>query len=448
MTVEKDVATLLERVKSGIRETSSDPRIGWAWLEVGYRASRVRAFLGKRGPLTVEDQTLPVLEGAMDRLLRDQRVRAVWRDEDMWTIVLSLLSAAHEDDSIDLEAAVRKLVKPSPVRISVALANVTWTAGPMTLGGMTLASIQSPEDAALVAKQVGLEGSRSLSFVDHAQQLLREFGSYVAATAASPRQGGLAHEDFTRKLEDLIGLVLLFSDRLSDHNVYSLRGASNRPGVRGLALDRKALGELLAEKGAGELAARALNITGWGAGNSFQWQSADPMPLDRLLGADLRALIDDLLVGEDAIAQRMRVAARWYARAFWAEADDDSALAVSVALDSLLTGKQAVPGAVSKGRFALLERDPTARAARFERYEEVYKVRSAIAHGGEATRSLSRVGGARGILEDARWAAGQLLALRRISEPKDEDAFRELWNALQWGTLRWTEASGGSSDDQ
>lgn len=135
------------------------------------------------------------------------------------------------------------------------------------------------------------------------------------------------------------------------------------------------------------------------------------MPLDRLLHADLLPLPDGLLTAKDAIAQRLRVAARWYARAFWADAEDDAALVVSVALDSLLTGKDAVPCAVSKGRFALLERNPAARAARFDRYEQV-------AQGGEATRPLVKVGGARAILEDARWTARQLLALRRIATPK------------------------------
>lgn len=445
MTVEKDVATLLETVKAEVRETSADPRIGWAWLEAEYRASNARAFHGNGLALTVGDEAVPKLENAVGRLLRDQRVRAVWRDEDLWTTVLSLLAAAFEDESIDLETAVRKLVKPAPVRISFALANVTWATDPTSLGGIMLARVESPEDAALVANRLSLDGRGVRSFVDHAQQLLREFGSFVVATATSPRQGELAHEDFTRRLDDLIGLVLLFSDRLDDHGIYSLRGATNRPGMRGVALDRRALGELLAAKGAGELNARVLTMTGWGSGNSFHWQSADPMPLDRLLDADLLALLDDLLVAEDAIAQRLRVAARWYARAFWADAHDDSALAVSVALDSLLTGKDAVPGAVSKGRFALLERDPASRAARFDRYEEVYKVRNAIAHGGEATRSLARVGGARAILADARWVARQLLALRRISTPEDDAAFRELWSAVQWGTVPWAEPSDGTS---
>jgi hypothetical protein len=450
MSVETDIAAQLARVKKAIRETDEDPRIGWAWSEAAYRASPARAFHGKSGALTVEDSGMAALEQAMGALLNRQQVRVAWREEDLWSVVLSLLAAAIAEDELDLNGAVRKLLSPAEVRIAAALGNVTWADGPMSLGGLVIAKLYSEEDAVAVADELGLKTWQADAFRDHARQLLKEFGGFVLATAATNRQGELAHEDFQRKLDDIIGLVLLFSDRLDEHGIYSLRGTTNRPGVRGVTLDRAALADLLAERGAGELAARVLTITGWGAGNSFRWLSADPMPLDRLLDSHLRQQLDDLVTADDAIAQRLRVAARWYARAFWADAEDDAALAVSVALDSLLTGKDAVPGAVSKGRFALLERNPAARAARFERYEQVYKVRSAIAHGGDATRSLAKIGGARSMLDDARWTATQLIALRKISAPKDDAGFRELWGAVQWGTLPWVkhQTIGVRSDRQ
>jgi hypothetical protein len=99
-----------------------------------------------------------------------------------------------------------------------------------------------------------------------------------------------------------------------------------------------------------------------------------------------------------------------------------------------------VPGAVSKGRFALLERDPASRSAKFDRYEQVYKVRSAIAHGGDAGRSLEKVGGARSLLEDARWTAFKLLELRAIARPASDSDFRDMWAAVQWGTITWAVA--------
>ncbi|KQP67816.1 hypothetical protein ASF40_20000 [Microbacterium sp. Leaf288] len=385
---------------------------------------------------------MPALVDAVEELLRDPRVRAKWRDDDVWTVALSLIGVASTRPEIDLELAAKRIVAPTPVRQFGALANMTWESNPSTIGTVTLATMGSDGDAERLSSHLGLSGAASQALSSHAEQLTREFGPYVVASVVSARQERLAHDDFLRSFDDLIGLTLLFSSELERHGIVSGRGATNRPGIRGLALDRDALGKLLSEKGAGELGARVLSIGDWGARNSFHWYSANSMPLDSLLDSRGRALVGDLLEGTDAIAQRLRVAARWYARAFWADADEDAALAVSVALDSLLTGKEAVPGAVSKGRFALLEREPARRAERFERYDEVYRVRSAIAHGGDASRRLQSIGGSRSMLADARWVARRLLELRTVAAPETDSDLRDAWNGLQWGTSSWTNRPG------
>lgn len=434
-----DIAAELEGVVPAVRATDGDPRIGWAWMRAGYRASPSRAFRGAVGALTVADEGMPGLEAAIAGLVKDQRVRTNWREEDLWDVVLSLLAAAaHAPGSIDLRAAVRRIVKPSPVRVVAALSNVTWKANPATLGALTLSHVQREDDAVSLGVRLQLDSGAADALASHARQLLNAIGGYVVATRSTPRQGELAHVDFKRAVEDVVGLTLLLSHRLDEHGIFSLRGATNRPGIRGIALDRSALGELLVDRGAGELGALVLALTDWGANSRVRWHSADPLPLDALLDAQLQPVVEDLLEAQDAIAQRLRVAARWYARAFWADAEDDSALAVAVALDAMLTGKDALPGAVSKSRFAFLERDVTKRTARFERYEAVYQVRSAIAHGGDASRRLSEIGGARSLLADARWVAEALLDLRQLHRPENDAAFRELWAALQWGTVSWT----------
>lgn len=434
-----NIAAELETAVAAVHATNADPRIGWAWMRPEYRASSARAFRGASGALTVADAGMPALEAAATGLMKDRRVRANWCEEDVWNIVLSLLAAAAESDgSVDMASAVLRIVKPTAVRVVAALANVTWEGDPATLGGLTLSRLRTEDDAVALAVSLHLDRGAADALVLHARQLLSAIGDYVVATRTTPRQGELAHADFKRAVEDAIGLTLMLSTRLDEHGVVSLRGATNRPGIRGITLDRRALGELLADQGAGELGARILKITGYGAHNSLRWHSADPLPLDALLDPELRPVIEDLLDAQDAIAQRLRVAARWYARAFWADAEDDSALAVSVALDSMLTGKDALPGAVSKSRFAFLERDVSNRTARFERYEAVYQVRSAIAHGGDASRRLADIGGARSLLVDARWVAKALLDLRQVHKPGNDAAFRELWAALQWGTVSWS----------
>ena len=212
---------------------------------------------------------------------------------------------------------------------------------------------------------------------------------------------------------------------------------ASRPGIRGIKMDRGALAGLLAKEGSGELYARVLRIGDLGTGSSIHWYSADPVPLDELLAGGARFLIDDLLKADDLVAQRLRVAARWYAAAFWASSEVDSALAVFVALDALLTGKEAVSGAVSKGRFALLERGPTQRESRLDRYEKVCRVRNTIVHGGGTSKSLAQVGGSQSLLADARWVAARLVELRELLRPNSDADLRAAWNGIQWGTVSW-----------
>ncbi|KTS65030.1 hypothetical protein NS206_05850 [Microbacterium testaceum] len=374
---------------------------------------------------------------AVRALLDWPRVREVWLEEDVWTVVLQLLAHKAARPQTDLKSAVDRILKPSPVRVVAALANVTWQSEPRTVGGVTLARLTSEADASRLAASIHLNESSADGLAHYARQLIGEFGSCVVATASSPRQESLAHDDFERLVEDLLGLTLMYSTQLTQHGVFALRGATNRPGIRGLTLDRGALGSLLAAKGAGELAARVLSLGDFGNRNIFRWFSADPLPIDQLIVGDEGLLIGEILEADDVIAQRLRVAARWYARAFWSSSEDDAALAVSVALDSLLTGKEAVPSAVSKGRFALLERNRALRSERFKRYDRVYSVRNAIAHGGGASRALAELGGARSLLDDARWAAARVAELRAITSPRSDAELRDAWNGLQWGTTDW-----------
>jgi len=66
----------------------------------------------------------------------------------------------------------------------------------------------------------------------------------------------------------------------------------------------------------------------------------------------------------------LRVAARWFAEAFWSTDHDDSALALGVAVDALIGSRSGLPGRAMRERFALLESEPEKRASRAKRYEE------------------------------------------------------------------------------
>lgn len=428
----------LRIAKDAVRKSEADPRVGWAWSDPVYRASSGRAFQGPSGALTIEDDGLTALEEVVSKLLRDQRARTRWREGDLWAAVLSLLVSMQMNDALDLKSAVKDLVNPAKAQTIAALANVTWGAEPAMLGSLTIAHLQGERDAESLASLLNLDTEEYGTFVSHSKKLLEDLGPHAVAINSSARQGELGYEDLECALDDLIGLTLMLSENLDEHGLYSLRGATNRPGVRGITLDRKVLGDLLEDSRPGEFAAQVLTVNGWDTNGSLRWYSPDPMPLDRILDVRLSSVVGDFMSADDAIARRIRVSGRWYARAFWASSEEDAALAVGVALDSLLTGNDALPGAVSKSRFALLERDVALRADRFERYEQVYRVRSTVAHGGDAARQLAKIGGARSMLSDAQWAATQLIELRKVSAPKGDAAFRELWGAVQWGSLPWT----------
>ena len=90
-------------------------------------------------------------------------------------------------------------------------------------------------------------------------------------------------------------------------------------------------------------------------------------------------------------------------------------------------------------RFALLDSTPAARAGRAARYDEIFGVRSAVAHGGTSKR-LDESSFIRGVEADVTWAAWRLLAVS--SDFGDELArdLDELFDRLRYGVLRWPEA--------
>jgi hypothetical protein len=168
-----DVAEHLKTALAAVRTSTEAPLIGWAWVEPSYRASSERAFLGEDASLTIADEGMPAMESAMRALLRDQRVTRHWRDEDLWTTVLSLLAAASAGRVPDLAEAIERIVKPRPVRIAAALANVAWTTGPVVLGSLTLARVQDESDARELAASLELAKLAEPGFISHSQQLLR-----------------------------------------------------------------------------------------------------------------------------------------------------------------------------------------------------------------------------------------------------------------------------------
>jgi hypothetical protein len=106
------------------------------------------------------------------------------------------------------------------------------------------------------------------------------------------------------------------------------------------------------------------------------------------------------------------------------------------ALDSLIGARAGLPGREMKERFAFLEPDPASRAQRAKRYDEIFSVRSAVAHGGVSSR-LEEKNFINLMAADVSWAARRLLALRRDFSPSKEKDLDEVFDGFRWGTLAW-----------
>jgi hypothetical protein len=164
--------------------------------------------------------------------------------------------------------------------------------------------------------------------------------------------------------------------------------------------------------------------------------AAEPFPLGELMNQEYLHEAVTSCLKQNPISNRIRVAARWFAEAHYSIADDDAALALGVAMDSMLTGQRALAGSVMADRFALLAEDPRDRRERAKTYLDYYSVRSSVAHGGRSSK-LDQDDFIESYLEFVRWAAWRLLAVQDTFAPSSEKEIDALFDDLRWGIRTW-----------
>jgi hypothetical protein len=220
--------------------------------------------------------------------------------------------------------------------------------------------------------------------------------------------------------------------------LHSLRGAWNRPGVRGLALDRSTIQSALeGPEHSMELSSQPLVLDEIGQSSTVHWYSADPLPMQKLLeNTDLVQALEKTLDSRLGVAARVRLSARWYAEAFWASERDDAVLALGVSLDALIGSKSGLPGRVMRDRYALLDPSPSSRQERARRYDEIFGVRSAIAHGGTSSR-IGESGFVRRVQDDVTWTAWRLLDIEETFGEGLASDLDQLFDQLRWGIVAW-----------
>ena len=386
-------------------------------------------------------------EAAVEMLLAEGAIRQRWDPEEFWSVIGSLLTfvSVHDVAPDRVAVQIERLRNAAPSIVIVPVANIHWFGPPAVIadvgvfGGWdnpTFASAASELSSALA------ENAADVANYLQAQPHRRPMTGFAAIV---PSQGSKAFKQATKRLQQLCDLALLLVRDKEHYGLYSLRGAWNRPGVRGLTLDRSTAQSIMVlSEHSAELSARPLVLDELGASSTVHWYSADPFPMQRLLeDPKLLQASEQILASRVGVASRVQLAARWYAESFWASENDDAVLALGVSLDALIGSKSGLPGRVMRDRYALLEPDPSARQDRARRYDEVFGARSAIAHGGTSTRICER-NFVRSIQDDVTWAAWRLLQVEKVFGDDLSRDLDRLFDQLRWGTLAWPpEEAGG-----
>ncbi|MGW9208409.1 hypothetical protein ACWGR4_15655 [Embleya sp. NPDC055664] len=419
----------------------------YGWSAEAYRRSAGAALSSPGGPVCLSREGVEKLEEVYELLIKQQRVRDRWDREELWSIVGSLIAFISTIDATEanIAAKVRLIMDSKPSLVVFPVSNLNWEGEPLRVGKRAVIGLLGDEFGVAVSQLGGRAASGNVNVADYIRAL--DYRSPAVGFAVLvPGQSSLARAQASRTLELLIDLSILLVTDKQERQLWSLRGSTNRPGVRGISLDRAALAESLRTSGdAHELYSKPLVLSAIGPFSVVEWLGEDPIPLKEILQDPvLREAIERSLSGDTAIRRRVQVAARWFADSYWAAATDDATLAAGVALDSLIGSTGGLPGRAMKERYALLESDPTKRAGRAKDYQENYNARSKIAHGGEA-KEIDESGFLRSMQDSITWATWRLLEAESVFSLSTDKEFDALVEDLRWGIREWPMSQNASN---
>jgi len=417
---------------------------GWCLKE--YRRSEDAALDGADGPVSLTQDGIEAFESAVSKLLRENQVRERWDPEELWGVVASLIVVASEEEAGERSAFIKesleKLQKCGRALTIQLISNVTWGRPPLIFGNGIVGDanvdfIDFVNAAARGRACIGTEQAESWLNDQVRPRITGEDAEQPVAIACwTTGQLRLALVETERQLNDIIDLAILLENDLTGHEIYR-RGDVNRPGIRGITVDRGAIERALHDTPAAmELISLPVTASVLKNGISAQWYSAEPLPLGDLFNqAYLRDAVQSCFK-TDPISNRMRVAARWFAEAHYTSADDDAALALGVAMDALLNGQRALPGNAMADRLALLSDDSSKRRQLVRDYLDAYGVRSSVAHGGRSSK-LNDPEFLKKYQELVHWTAWRSLALRDKFKVSTDKGIDDLYDELRWGVQSW-----------
>lgn len=424
----------------------------YGWCIEEYRRSNRAALPGSEGPVCLTPEALTEWEEALAEIWKDPGVRARWSEEERWGLIASLTVAASERHSEErrpfLAAMVQRFCSAGPAFIAQMISNVTWTGDPAQVGDVVVGRVSDElfakvKEVARGRAVVGdyVRGRWLENYVTPRVELLGE--EPVACCCWTVGQEAKAVDEADRKLREIVDIPLLFERDLRAWKIYR-RGSVNRPGVRGLSLDRGAVELGLKKTDLGlELAAYPVICNGVMSASPVHWYSSDPLPLGDLYGQDYLVLAIEHALRDTPVGRRIRLAARWFAEAHYANETDDSALALGVSLDAMLGGVHALPGSAMADRVALLHPVASERRPLRKRYLNFYGIRSSVAHGGRSSKlTHDALADAFALAHDVAW---RMLAFDRAFKPSNDTSIDEIFEDLRLGISAWPVAEADAS---
>ena len=442
--VESVVATLL-RV-SALRSRVTSKAWDYGWSQESYRRSPDAAITHDANTtIGLTSEGVNALEASVQQIRRMAPVSEVYDSEELWRLVATLIAQLPLDGAAsELEALIRvrlaRLLSPPPCLIVFPVANIALD-GVLAVGNVVLGSMS---DEWLARVEQGLGRAPLLGKLpptwwlpSSAPDANGTVETPIVFAWWGPEQLDRAEKRAEEAFDDLVALALMLEPDLDAQRVFSLRGDSNRPGVRGLVADRRSL-QTLASAGTPELMSElgaGVHVDGvLGTSVSHHWWGIDPFPIAALIRDDERSrIVGTVIQPAGRLQQRLLTAARWHAKAHWSRTTEDAMLALGIAMDAMLSESGPSPGRVIAERYAYLEPSAHVRELRY-RYllSEVYAARSSVAHGGKSA-SLSDFRFVRKVASEVRDTFQRLFRLAEEASAVSEADHSALFTRLKWG---------------
>lgn len=444
MSSEDAVLLLTEAAAHVIPCPDGDPTTSGWMNPQNRRDSRTCILTASRGLVTIAPAGLEAFDRAVALLEQEPAIKEAWDPNEIGSVIASAVSAAACTDDIPntIETWLAMLRHSGGSIVAFPVANVTWGEISMSLGDLHGELVALGDLNETFVKRLRGEASRFFQepMVDHWVEELaeryKETPPPVIFLARVKEKGTRSIDEGLKKFGTLVDLALLFMKHAPPELCRTCASA-NRPGPRGLALDRRAMEAKLGGNTSPELGAHVLSLSLPRFLDQSHWNDAEPLPLGAILHTKpVGSLVADYLYNEGPIGDRIRIAARWFAEAHWAPDIRDAALALGISLEALVGSLTPLGGAKLAERYSVMEPDDTLRNDRAREFRSVWKVRSKIAHGARNpsldTAMLER-------MESATfWAAQRLDSIRAAFAPTNEGELDQVFDGLISGTLKWS----------